>query len=172
MNVYTINWNVFADNMLLTSFRKTVNRILIKALIKPVTWLHAVFMAFRQESLYKVRHNSQKVYLEAVLNDSFDPGLRRIRIVNTVFKKAVFFYETPERREVLHYEPEDNKPVYYNEVNEFVGDGVDFSICVPPSLRPASITRETAFITKMRGLTDYYNLYSKNYNILWVQINN
>jgi len=172
MNVYTINWDVFADNMLLTGFRKTINRIVVKALIKPVTWLHAVFIGFRQDSLYKVRHNSQKVYLEAVLNDMFDPYLRRIRIANTVFKEPIYFYETPERREVLFFEPEDNKPVYFNEANVFVGDGVDFSICVPPSLRPVSITNETAFLTKMRGLTDYYNLYSKNYNILWVLINN
>jgi len=170
MNVFTVDWNVFADNMLLTSFRKTVNRILVKALLRIVVLLHGDFVRFRIDSLYKVRHNSQIVYMEAMLNDLFDPALRRIRIANKVFKKPVYFYEPPENREVDFYEPAP--PVYFNETSEFVGDDVDYSICVPPSLRPTSLTRETAFITQMRGQVDYYNLYSKNYNILWVQINN
>jgi len=172
MNVYNINWDVFADNMLLTSFRKTVNRILVKALIKPVALLHSDFISFRKDSLYKVRHNSQIVYMEAMLNDNFDPILRRIRIVNTVFKVPVYFYEPQESREVWFYRPEDNRPVYFSEPNEFIGEGVDFSVCVPPTLQPIALSREIAFTTRMKAQIDYYKLYSKNYNILWVQVNN
>lgn len=166
-NVYNINWNSFAANLLPISLRLPEPLAFVAVLLQPIVQAHNVLLAFRADSLYKVRHNSQKCYMQAMLNDAFDPELRRIRIANTVFKTAVYFYEPEENREVFFYEPADNKPVYFNEPSEFVGEGVDFSVLVPPDLQPGTEQAETAMLTKMRGLIDYYKLYSKNYNILW-----
>lgn len=133
----------------------------LMVLIKPVQQLHETFKSFRIESLYKVRHNSQIAYLENVLNDTYDSQLRRIRIANAVFKTPVYFYEPEENREVFFYEPVDNQPVYFHNSDEFVGDGFDFYVFVPPDLEPLIL------LTQMKGLINYYKLYSKNYNIIW-----
>lgn len=166
-NVYNINWATLGWNFLPVALRRPLLFGFVRSLLRPVELLHGEFLTFRTESLYKVRHNSQIVYMEAVLNDAFDPELRRIRIANAVFKTPVYFYEPEENREVWFYEPADNNPVYFNEQNEFAGDGVDFSVLVPPALQPGTEPAELAMLTKMRGLVDNYKLYSKNYNILW-----
>lgn len=164
-----ISWNVLADNLLPIALRKPFIRLFAKTLLLPVSLLHADFLQFRERSLYKVRHNSQIAYMEAMLNDLFDNSLRRIRIVNTVFKEPIYFYEPEENREVLFYEPEDNLPVYFREPEDFAGEGVDFVVCVPPELQPDGDAATTAYLTRMSAQIDFYKLYSKNYKIVWVQ---
>lgn len=170
MRVYQINWRVFIDDLLLISFRKPFWRAWLWALLAPVRKLHSRFLGYREDALYRVRHNSQIAYMEAVLNDKYDPAFRRIRIQNVSFRDPIYFYEPEENKEVWFYEPEDNKPVYFHEADSFVGDGVDFVVCVPPDLRPSNPAQETALTTRMKGQIDYYKLYSKNYEIQWVLI--
>lgn len=171
MNVHFINWDNLVDDLLMISLRKPFTRAWIKCLMAPIKFLHADFIAFRKLCLYRINHNSQICYMEAVLNDSFDPNQRRIRIQNVLFKEPIYFYEPEENREVFFYEPEDGKPVYFREDYEFIGDGLDFVVMVPPDLRPANPDAETALLTRMKGEIDYYKLYSKNYAIIWVLAN-
>lgn len=167
MNVYNINWNRLAVEMLPIALRKPALLAIVTSMLRPLELLHLDFLNFRAASLYRVRHNSQIVYMESMLNDIFDPWQKRIRIVNTVFKTAINFYEPEENKEVFFFEPTDNKPVIFREQNELSGDGFDFMVFVPPALRPSIPSKETAMITRMRAEIDYYKLYSKNYNILW-----
>lgn len=171
MNLYTVDWTALANALLLPSIRKPNIKLLLMAFLQPIMMLHLEFLSYRSGMLYKVRHNSQICSMEAVLNDMFDPNMRRIRIINVSFKEAIYFYEPEERREVYHYEITDNKPVYYRELEELAGEGDDFIVCVPPSLRPLSQVSETAYTTRMSGQIDFYKLYSKNYSIVWEQVN-
>lgn len=168
MKIYNIDWKKLVNNTLIISIRNQSNVAFIYSFIKPLELIHNQFKEFRSKSLYKVRHNSQIVYMEAVLNDEFDNDLRRIRIVNNEFDNILYLYEPLERREVFIYEPEDNKPVYLAEayLNE---EGVDFIVYVPPDLQPVE-AELNAYLTKMRGLIDFYKLYSKNYKIEWALI--
>lgn len=170
-NVYQINWLLFVRFLLPIGLRRPRIQSILGALLTPITYLHQNFLTFRAESLYKVRHNSQIVYLENVLNDVFDPLLRRIVIQNAVFKNPIYFYEPEENKEVFFYEPEDNQPVYFREPNEFVGDGVDFFVFVPPDLQPSNGQLQLNLLTRMNGLINYYKLYSKNYSIVWQLVN-
>lgn len=170
-NVYQIAWVRFIDDLLLISLRKAVIRYWLRALIQPIRQLHQQFLTYRSHCLYRIKHNSQIAFMEAVLNDKFDSLFRRIRILNVEFKEAVYFYEPEENREVYFYEPEDEKPVYFYEDDDLSGDGVDFVVCVPPSLQPFTEAAENALLTRMRGQIDYYKLYSKNYKIVWEQVN-
>lgn len=167
---YQINWSRFIDGLLIISYRKKTVKAWINALLKPIKTHHNNFLTFRTNAIYKVQHNSQITSIEDVLNDLFDNSLRRIRIQNVMFREAVYFYEPLENREVWFYEPEDNQPVYFYEEEDFSGEGVDFLVCVPPVLRPQLQAEETAMLTLMSGQIDYYKLYSKNYKIVWVQI--
>lgn len=167
MNVYQIQWPVLIKRLLIIVLRKPTIEAFLKALTAHSTALHTEFKEFRLNCLYRINHNSQICYMEAVLNDYFDSNLRRIRIVNVTFKEPIYFYEPEENREVFHYEPEDNKSVYYRDDDEFTGDGVDFVVMVPPDLQPVTESAEIALKTRMSGQIDYYKLYSKNYKIVW-----
>jgi hypothetical protein len=170
-NFYQINWYVLLRLLLNNRWRKPRLLDFLKGSFVVLSQLYTLFLSFRTESLYKVRHNSQIVYLENVLNDVFDPILRRIVIQNAVFKNPIYFYEPEENKEVFFYEPEDNQPVYFREPNEFVGDGVDFFVFVPPDLQPTNAQQEQNLLTRMNGLINYYKLYSKNYSIVWQLVN-
>ena len=163
-NIYNIQWLTFVRLSLPIALRQSRLMAFLMVLIKPVQQLHETFKSFRIESLYKVRHNSQIAYLENVLNDAYDSQLRRIRIANAVFKTPLFFYEPEENKEVYFYQPEDNKPVYFHEGDEFEGEGFDFNVNVPPELESSIL------LTQMKGLINYYKLYSKNYLIIWEAI--
>jgi hypothetical protein len=170
MKVYQLNWQSLLKNLLSFDLRSVFVLGWLSSLIEPVVQLHINLLNYRDHCLYRVRHNSQIVYMEAVLNDKFDNELRRIRIINSEFKEGFYFYELEDNKEVYFYEPEDNQPVYFKEPDEFDGDGVDFLVCVPPDLEPSTEALELALTTKIKGQTDYYKLYSKNYKIAWVLV--
>ncbi len=157
--------------MLIAVFLRKAKQIKwLQAILSPIVVLHNDFLSFRLSSLYKVKHNSQVVYLQAVLNDTFDPIFRRIRIANAVIKEPVWFYEPQDDKPVWFYEPQDDKPVYFLEESEFAGGGVDFTVLVPRDLQPVDNSQLSALLTKMKAQIDYYKLYSKNYEIKWVNI--
>lgn len=170
-NFYQFDWNILLKLLLPKRLVKLKILSFLTALVSPLRLLHLEFLRFRAHSLYKIKFNSQIVYLENVLNDVFDPILRRIVIQNAVFKNPIYFYEPEENKEVFFYEPEDNQPVYFREPNEFVGDGVDFFVFVPPDLQPSNPQQEQNLLTRMNGLINYYKLYSKNYSIVWQLVN-
>ncbi len=167
-NVYNINWRKFIIENLEVDLRRVKTVKWLEVLFKPIIWLHIEFLAFRTQALYKVNHNSQICYLQAVLNDSFDNVQRRIIIRNAILKQPVWFYEPEEQKEVWFYEPEANKPVYFYEESEFLGDGADFLVLVPIDLKPTNTQEENALLIKMKAQIDYYKLFVKNYIILWV----
>lgn len=166
--IYTINWAALIESLMPLLNRDQLTLKWLNALIQPLVTLYLDFLNFRRSSLYKVSHNSQVVYLQKMLNDKFDDSLRRIRINNAVIKEPVWFYEPEDDKPVWFYEPEDNKPVIFYEDSDFNGDGVDFTVLVPSSLRPATATAEQAYITRMSGQINYYKLLSKNYTIVWI----
>lgn len=165
---YSINWLVFIESLLALPVRDIHYIKYINALIQPIIGLYLEFIEFRRNSLYKVSHNSQVVYLQKMLNDKFDNSLRRIRIKNAVILEPIWFYEPGDDKPVWFYEPADNLPVIFREESDFNGDGVDFTVLVPESLRPASQTAELAYITRMSGQINYYKLLSKNFKIVWI----
>lgn len=167
-NVYNINWRKFIIENLEVDLRRVKTVKWLEVLFKPIIWLHIEFLAFRTQALYKVNHNSQICYLQAVLNDSFDNIQRRIIIRNATLREPLWFYEPEENKPVVFYEPEDNKPVYFREESEFIGDGADFLVLVPIDLKPANTQEENALLIKMKAQIDYYKLFVKNYIILWV----
>lgn len=167
-NVYNINWRKFIIENLEVDLRRVKTVKWLEVLFKPIIWLHIEFLAYRTQALYKVNHNSQICYLQAVLNDSFDNIQRRIIIRNAKIKEPLWFYEPEENKPVVFYESEDNKPVYFREEWELLGDGADFTVLVPIDLKPLTALEEVAFLIKMKAQLDYYKLFVKNYIILWV----
>lgn len=166
--IYNMNWDNFILDNLPIAQRRPITLKWLKVIFKCIARLHLEFLDFRNNTLYKVNHNSQICYLQAVLNDSFDNAQRRIIIKNAVLRQPLWFYEPEENKPVLFYEESDDKTVYFREESEFIGDGADFTVLVPIDLKPINTQEENAFMIKMRGQIDYYKLFVKNYIILWV----
>ena len=53
------------------------------AAVTPLNYIHTRFLEFRKDAAYRLNHNGQVCYLRAVLNDTFDPELRRITVTDT-----------------------------------------------------------------------------------------
>jgi hypothetical protein len=100
MSLFDVNYNMLRVQLLPVRLRKACTNAWLRACIYPVVYLHQLFMAWRSNNLYYLAHNSQVVYLEAVLNDTFDHVLKRIRIVDGAFKDPLYAYHIPEAKEI------------------------------------------------------------------------
>jgi hypothetical protein len=73
----------------------------LKSLVAPVEQLHNSFTINRQDNLYQLSHNSQVVYLQAALNDVFDPISRGIIMADGAFEDPLFTYLVIEEKPLL-----------------------------------------------------------------------
>lgn len=83
MALYDIKYKKLALLLLPVLWRKPLIAGITFAVITPLNYLQALLMSFRTDTNYRLTHNGQVCYLRAVINDMFDPGLRRITIGDT-----------------------------------------------------------------------------------------
>jgi len=167
-NIFNIDFSRLIQWNVATSLRTTVRMKWLTVLIKPVESIYLHFLDWRYEQLYVMSHNSQVVYLRKVLNDKFDPSDRRIQIVNVEVYEPVWYYDSAENKPVYHYDTVDESPVYYYDPEDFSENNFDFLVLIPNALKPATPAETEEFERKVRVIVDYYKLYSKNYNIKWI----
>lgn len=96
MGFFDINYDSLRTQLLPVRLRKTNTKAWLGSLLSPVKWLHNKFREYRTANLYNVAHNSQVVYLQAALNDTFDPVGRGIIIVDGPYEDPLFVYLAPE----------------------------------------------------------------------------
>lgn len=173
-NLFEINYDKLIVELLPTRLRKPKQIYWLSLLISPYKKMLTELKAFRTESLYKVQHDSRTGSIENVLNDSFDPIERRIRIARTNNTTATYLPQyTPFFIETGDQEAEESNPLitylaqftpFYiyqeNEVSEYF---VDFEVKVPTDLgiQPTDELRLTA-------LVKYYALKDKTFKITYV----
>ncbi len=100
MSFYDINYDVLRTQLLPVRLRKARTKAWLGCLLSPVKWLHNQFRANRLSTLYYLAHNGQIAYLEAALNDVFDPATRGIYITDGLYEDPLFTYLDPEARPV------------------------------------------------------------------------
>ncbi|KAB8153434.1 hypothetical protein EZY14_009380 [Kordia sp. TARA_039_SRF] len=138
----------------------------MKVLFVPIEELYESLMLFRDDELYKARHNSQIISLRKVLNDYFDPTLRRIEVKNAVLTFPTYFYEEQDNQPVIFSEESDNAPVLFFEEEDFNGGEADFFVLIPPDIVPTSNTAAEGFFLQIKAKIDYFKLFSKTYQII------
>lgn len=79
-NRYNVNVGKLAVQLLPMCLRGGRMKAFVKAFAEPLTTIRELFTAYREETDYRLTHNSQVCYLRAVLNDKFDPLLRGVQI--------------------------------------------------------------------------------------------
>jgi len=171
MTVFDVDFNVLVRQLLPVRLRQAKTLAWLKSLIAPVKWIHAQFMANRQSNLYLLGHNGQVCFLQAALNDIFDPDNRRIFISDPLFTDPVYTYLVPEEKPVflglvsevgVGVIAAPNPVPLYKTSELYNGGGTSFVINVPSvlSLTPGQLARFTA-------LVDRYKLPARLYEIVF-----
>lgn len=153
-NIYNVDFDKLVTMLLPTFKRKSKIIKFLKSLTKPIIELQQIFTRFRLDTLYKINHNGQVVYLQKVLNDRFDKTARRIYITDGLFNDPTY---------VFPYQ--DDKDVYLNIQYIFNGlelafKDVDFVVVLPSDIN-LSVEEDI----RMKSLINYYKLASKTYKI-------
>ena len=84
MSKYDVKFKRLALLLLPTFLRRPLIAAVAYASVIPVQYLYVRFIRWKQDTDYRLNNNGQVCYLRAVLNDMFDPGLRRITVSDTV----------------------------------------------------------------------------------------
>lgn len=128
-----------------------------RSLIAPLKTIYSLFSKNRDNNLYYLKHNSQVCSMQAVLNDRWDAGLRRIKIVDADAIPQTYIYRATETTPLYIYRQSENDPVYLYRSSEILV-GLDFIVLVPSFI--------VFDMMEMRALIDRYRLPSKkNYTI-------
>lgn len=161
-SIQNINFNRLAGLLLPTSLRKSKLVAWLKVLVSPIDTLHYNFRQKRAKDLYNLAHNGQVCYLRKVLNDSFDPTLRRIQITDgNRFTPQYIYTEAEQKDKYLG-------AMYLRDDSVFADTGVDFLVLVPLEVwntYKTEISISTYRFYDIESIIDYYKLASKRYKI-------
>lgn len=158
---YNVNIKRLALLTLPTWLRRPLAGALIYAGVSPLGRLLGELRAYRSATSYRLSHNGQVCKLRGVLNDEFDPELRRIEIEDsdsTGNREAATVWLREMGRWVMVPRRGAGGASIHRE--GFGGtSGYDFWVTVPGELR----TAETE--TRLRAIVNTYKLASKRYAI-------
>ena len=164
MGSFDVNYDVLRVQLLPVRLRKDRMKAWIKCLISPVKYLYDLYKLFRAAKLYDLAHNSQVCYMEAALNDVFDPEARRIYISDGEYEVPTFVYTVPEERTL--YLATDGElplidydaPIYLNLDSETYVMGWQFIVYYPAGL--------VFDMARLKAIVNRYRLPSKkNYDV-------
>lgn len=160
MTRYDISYQRLALALVPLALRQPVLMAFLYVLLSPVVYCASLFDRFRTDTDYRLTHNGQVCCLTAVLNDRFDPALRRITITDAEPLRGNILY----LRKVGNFlmAPRRNSTAVTLNRRAFSGsDSVDFAVIVP------AVLRGTFPQNQMQALVNTYKLASKRYIILY-----
>lgn len=129
------------------------------SLIQPLIELYAIFSSYRIQALYTLSFTGQVIYLEKLLNDTFNNGGTEIFIEDGILKIAPFLFNTAEDADpfyVFNTAETNEANLYLYNTAEYTGN-LDFIVKVPTAL----VFDEN----QMKSLINKYKLAGKNYTI-------
>ena len=136
MRVFNIDYNLLLKLLLPKVLRQPLQLAWLSSLVSPVKYLYEQFTTYRKATDYYLSHNSQVVYLQAVLNDRYDEGLRRIRITDGPFIDPQFMYKQVENKPMYLNKSSESQPrhIYTNGETVNAPGSIDFFIKKPVSI--------------------------------------
>lgn len=169
MNIFQIDWGKFTRENVPIALRRPIFIRLLASIIGQIRNLHYTFLDHRTDWLYKIRHTSQVIHIEKVLNDKFDRVQRRIYIQNVTFASYLYLWPDGEKPHYLQEDGADpDRPLYLLEEDAGV-ISPDATIYVPAALRPSLQSDFETFENSLRGLVEYYKTYAVNYQIIYYE---
>jgi hypothetical protein len=117
----------------LPPFLRGINTIsLLNAIIKPLSDIQNNFYQFYEDKKYELTFNGQVIYLEHILNDKFDPILRRIYIGDAEQTPNVYVFNDSEDNEAIYLfnNSDTSEDIYLFNASEET-PGLDFIVFIP-----------------------------------------
>jgi hypothetical protein len=135
-----------------TWLRSNTMVLFVLAANKPLREAYDSFDSYRSAVIYQLAHNGQVVYLQKVLNDSFDKTQRRIRVVDFIVYGKEYLYDAGNVPEIRY--------VTSATVNYLYGadTGLDFTVQVP-----ATLITVAAQIARVKAKVNEYKMDGKNF---------
>lgn len=162
---YNVNMKRLALLALPTWLRRPLVGALIYAGISPLGRLLQELRAFRSATGYRLEHNGQVCKLRGVLNDEFDPELRRIRIEDGDSLDGTSEGAAVWQREMGRWVMVPRRGAGYVRVHRegFGGTGgYDFWVMVPDELQTAATE------TRLQAMVNMYKLAGKRFAIIYI----
>lgn len=173
-NIFEIDYDELIVELLPTRLRKPKHIYWLSLLITPYKKMLRELKVHREETLYKITHDSRSGSIENVLNDAFDNVERRIRVkspqkgVPTYLPQYTPFYletgeqEAEESNPLITYLPQYT-PFYIYREGEIAEVFVDFEVIVP-----ADLNLQTSDEIRLKSLVRYYALKDKTFKIRYI----
>jgi len=157
--MFSVNFKNIIDQNLppKTGADVPITKSWLYSLIQPLIELYAIFSSYRIQALYTLSFTGQVIYLEKLLNDTFNNGGTEI-FIEDGGKIAPFIFNTEENEpDLFIYNTEENEPdLFIYNTEEYPGN-VDFIVKVPTAL--------VCDDNHMKSLINKYKLAGKNYTI-------
>lgn len=151
------NFYRIAVSLLPVKLRRERMIAFCKLLVTPLYTVQRLFLEYREDILYKINHNGQVCYLQAVLNDTFDMTQRRIRVTDQERYDFLILYRRAEMKDVRLGQVK----IYAR--NTAMADQLDFVIKLPVALK------EKKLENRLKAVVNYYKLAGKQYTISYEQ---
>lgn len=151
--VFTVDMKRLVILLMPVKWRQPTFIAWLGSLVVPVQMIYSSFMNNRAANLYNLAHNSQVCYLRKVLNDVFDPDLRRIRITDGQKHDPKYIYTRGEQR------PKYLGTMFLRRREDYISDGIDFRVIIPIGFALQPVQHQ------MKATIDFYKLASKRYSI-------
>lgn len=162
-NYYNISFAQYAVDLLTNNYRTDLVIAFLKALTEPIEDLNTQFTSFRESIDY--RSYSQVCYMQGLLNDSFDPIERRIKVRNATLNRDyyLFWKESKNKPVMLKKQSGNSFEAYLLSRDYQVGThNKDFEVVLPVGY----ILSEDESI-RIQNLIDQSKLASKQYIITY-----
>lgn len=140
----------------------------LDALFGPLKQRYLIFVAYKNDAIYRVSHNGSITLLQKVLNDAFDLDDRRIYIKNIAKTDIDRFYLLATEKE-FGFNTEGNVNKGFYNIFGSQSNLADFTVHVPVEYQSANTAELEAFLIKLSAVINYYKLYAKKYKIEWIQ---
>lgn len=155
---YKIDYNRLEVLYLPTLLRNPILVAYLQSLLVPLDSLYYDWSVFRNDNLYKLQYTGQVCYLRKVLNDRFDPELRRIRIGDGQLYETVYIYTEAEAQNVYIHTEAESDTLWLRTEAETTDTGLDFIVYVPAEIYNTQLYA-------LKALVDFYKAGGKRYNI-------
>jgi len=133
--------------------------------VSMVQRLSGLFGSFRESTNYRMNHNGQVCYLQALLNDEFDPASRRIRVIDAPEMLATIIYKRSAGEPPLMLYRRSTSQFEKIVERAYTGDETaKFQVVLPPALN--GVIDES----RLSALVAMYKLVSMRYKVIYKQL--
>ncbi len=164
MGIFDIDYGGLVVQLLPTRLRNNKITSWLRCLVSPVEWLFNLFTANRTNNLYVLAHDSQVCYLQAALNDVFDPVLRGILVVDGPFEDPLYLYLDPELKPLWLGLVSEEGTTPYPDPQVLYTDAETFSLGICFIVKvPVAVAAGAGYdVRRLRALVDFYRLPGRN----------